>query len=101
MATLLTDTQIKQFLSEHKDWKLEGKEIQRTFELPSFREAVGFVYRVAEVAEATDHHPDIDIRYRKVTLRLSTHSKGGLTDLDPKVAEECDAAFTSVRHASH
>ena len=56
--------------------------IQRTFSLPSFRAALSFVAHVGELAEAHDHHPDVDIRYNKVTLTLSTHSAGGLTEKD-------------------
>ena len=61
--------------------------LERTFELPSFPEAISFVDRVAELAEAEDHHPDIDVRYKKVTLRWSTHSAGGITDRDVELAE--------------
>ncbi len=97
MAILLSDEQVRQFLAEHPLWKLERKELLRTFELPSFREAVGFVNRVAEVAEGNNHHPDIDIRYRKVTLRLTSHDSGGLTARDPKVAAECERALEAAR----
>ena len=58
------------------------KAITRTYTFPNFRAAIAFVNLVAELAEARDHHPDIDIRYNKVTLVLSTHSAGGLTDKD-------------------
>jgi 4a-hydroxytetrahydrobiopterin dehydratase len=60
--------------------------LERTFELPSFREAVGFVNRVADLAEEEDHHPDISISYKKVTLRWTTHSAGGITDRDRQLA---------------
>ncbi len=93
MPKLLSESQVQQFLDQHKEWSLDGRELVRTYELPAFLDAIAFVRRVGEVAEANDHHPDIDIRYRKVTLRLTTHSKGGLTELDPKVAVDCDAAF--------
>ena len=56
--------------------------LERTFELPSFPEAITFVDRVADLAEAESHHPDIDVRYKNVTLRWSTHSAGGITDRD-------------------
>ena len=66
------------------NWKGKDrrKAIQRTFELPSFRASLSFVAHVGELAEAHDHHPDVDIRYNKVTLALSTHSAGGLTEKD-------------------
>lgn len=63
------------------------KAIQRTFSFGSFRAALAFVSFVGELAEAADHHPDIDIRYDRVTLTLSTHSAGGLTALDFDLAE--------------
>jgi 4a-hydroxytetrahydrobiopterin dehydratase len=71
-------------------WTLERGEIVRYCEFQNFVEAMHFVNSVAEMAEGAGHHPDIDIRYSKVTLRLSTHSEGGLTDLDFEVAEKID-----------
>jgi 4a-hydroxytetrahydrobiopterin dehydratase len=91
--TLLTEAELKEFLAKHPAWKVEGKALTRTYELPSFREAIAFAGRVADVAEREDHHPDIDIRYRRVTLRLSTHDAGGLTFRDPKVAALADEAL--------
>jgi 4a-hydroxytetrahydrobiopterin dehydratase len=64
--------------------------LERTFELPSFREAIEFVNRVADLAEAENHHPDIAVSYRKVTLRWTTHSAGGITDRDRELAERTD-----------
>ena len=60
--------------------------LERTFELPSFREAIAFVNRVAELAEEANHHPDIAISYKKVTLRWTTHSEGGITERDYELA---------------
>jgi len=60
--------------------------LERTFVLPSFRDAIAFVGRVADLAEEANHHPDITISYKKVTLRWTTHSAGGLTDLDYELA---------------
>ncbi len=65
--------------------------LERTFELPSFRDAIAFVSRVADLAEEANHHPDIAISYKKVTLRWTTHSAGGLTDLDYELAARTDA----------
>lgn len=62
--------------------------LERTFELPSFAEALAFVNRVGELAESEDHHPDIAISYRKVTLRWWTHTAGGITDRDRDLAEK-------------
>lgn len=71
-------------------WKLSGESIKRTYELPNFRSALAFAHLVGELAEAADHHPDIDIRYSKVKLTLSTHSAGGLTDKDFSLAAQID-----------
>lgn len=68
------------------DWHEVDGALQRTFELPSFAEAIGFVQRVAELAERENHHPDIAISYTKVTLRWVTHSAGGITDRDRELA---------------
>jgi 4a-hydroxytetrahydrobiopterin dehydratase len=69
--------------------------LERTFELPSFRDAIAFVGRVADLAEEANHHPDITISYKKVTLRWTTHSAGGLTDLDYELASRTDALVAS------
>lgn len=64
--------------------------LEKTFELPSFPEAISFVGRVAELAEQADHHPDIAISYRKVTLRWTTHSEDGITERDYELARKSD-----------
>jgi 4a-hydroxytetrahydrobiopterin dehydratase len=89
--TLLTEAQLNEFLQAAPEWKKVGDELVRTYSFKTFPDAVGFVVRVAHVAEANNHHPDIDIRYSKVTLKLTTHDAGGLTFRDPKVALACDA----------
>src|SRR3972149_5025745 len=71
---LLSEDEIKGRLSRLRGWERQGEEIRRTFSFPDFKGALAFVNRVAELAEAMDHHPDIDIRYSRVTLALSTHS---------------------------
>jgi 4a-hydroxytetrahydrobiopterin dehydratase len=68
------------------DWEEIDGALQRTFELPSFLEAIAFVNRVAELAERENHHPDLAISYTKVTLRWVTHSAGGITDRDHELA---------------
>jgi 4a-hydroxytetrahydrobiopterin dehydratase len=90
MADLLNAQDIKTWLKKLPSWDLEKKHIERLFEFDDFSQAIEFVNGVAEIAEEDDHHPEIDIRYGKVTLRLSTHSEGGLTDLDFEVAEKID-----------
>jgi len=88
---LVEDHEVEAFLEEHPDWSRSGDSITRTFELDDFNQAMGFVTRVALQAEKADHHPDIDIRWNKVTLTLSTHSEGGLTVKDLKLADTADS----------
>jgi 4a-hydroxytetrahydrobiopterin dehydratase len=71
-------------------WSLRGKKIRRVFECGSFADAIAFVGRVAAAAEKKDHHPDIDIRWNKVALSFTTHSKGGLTRNDFMMARIAD-----------
>jgi 4a-hydroxytetrahydrobiopterin dehydratase len=68
-------------------WSCDGKVLERWFEFKEFRDALNFVNRVGELAEAMDHHPEIDIRYRRVRLELMTHSAGGITALDLEFAK--------------
>ena len=69
-------------LRDHPGWVSGTRGLTRTFVFPGFPDAVAFVARLAFDAEAADHHPDVDIRYRKVTLTWSTHSEGGVTEKD-------------------
>ena len=68
-------------------WEEQNNALVRVFEFDSFPLAIEFVDRLAAAAEAANHHPDIDIRYRKVTVRWTTHSEGGITDRDREMAE--------------
>ncbi len=88
----LPDDQIAERLTGLEGWERSGDEIVKTFELPSFPEAIAFVTRIADRAEAADHHPDLDIRYRKVRVALSTHDAGGITTKDFALAGEIDTA---------
>jgi 4a-hydroxytetrahydrobiopterin dehydratase len=72
-------------------WSEIDGALERTYELGSFADAVAFVNRVAELAEAENHHPDILVSYRKVTLRWTTHAAGGITDRDRELAERSDS----------
>ena len=81
------------FQEQHPDWTLEGESIRRTFQLTDFTAAVAFVVHVGFLAEAADHHPDIDIRWNKVTLVLSTHSEGALTEKDTSLAAAIDGVL--------
>ena len=68
-------------------WQEEDGALVRVFEFDSFPLAIDFVVRLAEAAESANHHPDIDIRYRRVTVRWTTHSQGGITEKDREMAE--------------
>ena len=72
-------------------WQERDGALERTFELASFAEAIAFVTRIADLAEEENHHPDIAVAYRKVTLRWTTHSAGGITDRDRELARRSDA----------
>jgi 4a-hydroxytetrahydrobiopterin dehydratase len=72
-------------------WEERDGALEREFELPSFAEAIAFVTRVAEAAEAANHHPDLDVRYRRVLVRWTTHSTGGVTDRDRELAARTSA----------
>jgi 4a-hydroxytetrahydrobiopterin dehydratase len=76
-------------------WGEQEDALVREFELPSFPAAIAFVDRLAELAEGENHHPDIDIRYRKVTVRWTTHSEGGITEKDREMAERTSALATA------
>jgi 4a-hydroxytetrahydrobiopterin dehydratase len=72
-------------------WQEVDDKLERTFELDSFEDAIGFVNRVAELAEAENHHPDIEIHYKTVILRWWTHTAGGVTERDRELAERSSA----------
>ncbi len=73
-------------MSVPEGWVEVDGALEQTFELSSFPEAIAFVNRVAELAEAENHHPDVTISYKRVTLRWTTHSEGGITDRDRSLA---------------
>jgi 4a-hydroxytetrahydrobiopterin dehydratase len=86
----LSQEQIEAALGELGEWGFAGEALTRTFRFADFVHAIGFVEHLAEVAEERKHHPDIDIRYNKVTLHLSTHTAGGVTARDVELAEAID-----------
>lgn len=88
--TVVPDREIGAFLEAHPGWSRDGKNITRTYEFKNFNESMGFVTRVGLYAERVDHHPDIDIRWNKVTLAIFTHSEGGLTAQDLDLADTAD-----------
>ena len=96
MAELLSDDQLNDVLPKLPDWTAVDAALVRTVELASFSQAIQVVNRVAEIAENDNHHPDIDIRWRTLTFRVSTHSKGGITALDVSLAEEIDGVLDAL-----
>jgi 4a-hydroxytetrahydrobiopterin dehydratase len=89
---VLPDDEVDRALSDDlPGWRREGTEITRTVTASSFMDGIALVRRVAEAAEAMNHHPDIDIRWTSVTFTLSTHSEGGLTAKDLELAGRIDA----------
>ena len=87
----LDDAAIRNALEGLTGWTLDGNAIRRQFTLASFPDAIAFVTRLAFDAEAADHHPDILVTYKRVTLTYSTHSEGGLTQKDFDGARKADA----------
>jgi 4a-hydroxytetrahydrobiopterin dehydratase len=88
---LLDDAAVEKALDALPGWERRGDEIVKTFTHEDFAAAMAFVNRVADAAEAANHHPDIDIRWNKVTLALSTHSQGGLTASDLELARRIES----------
>ena len=86
----LNQEQIGAALAELEGWGFEGEALRKTFRFNDFGHAIDFVERLAEVAEERGHHPDIDIRYNKVTLHCVTHSAGGVTTRDVDLARAAD-----------
>ncbi|MEZ5176644.1 MAG: 4a-hydroxytetrahydrobiopterin dehydratase [Acidimicrobiia bacterium] len=87
----LSESERNRFAAEHPEWDLEGEEIERTYEFDGFPSAVAFVTECAFAAEQADHHPDIDIRWNKVTMTLTTHSESALTARDTDLAARFDS----------
>ena len=94
MRTKLSDLEIQRALGRLAGWARRGDILMKTYTFGSFADGIAFVNRVARAADASNHHPDIDIRYTKITCILSTHDAGGITDADLKLAEEIEKAAT-------
>lgn len=90
MRAPLDDDAITARLGALPGWTREGDEIARTFECPDFPAAIAFVVRIGFLAEAKDHHPDLDVRWRRVRVALTTHDLGGLSDWDFELAAQID-----------
>lgn len=87
----LSDAGIRKRLKTLSGWVLRDGQIEKHYVFKDFKQAMALVLKAAFCAEAADHHPDIDVRYNKVTLRLSTHSAGGLTGKDFSLAAQIDS----------
>jgi 4a-hydroxytetrahydrobiopterin dehydratase len=90
-----TAKDINEQLKAWPDWAKRGKAIWRSFQFAGFPDSIDFVRRVARKAQKMNHHPDIDIRFDKVTLTLSTHDEGGITEKDFALAAQCDEIFAN------
>jgi len=89
---LASEADLKTALAELPDWKQQGKALQKQFDLKGFKAAMAFAGTVGELADRADHHPDILIQFSKVTLTLSSHDAGGITDRDVRLARQIEAA---------
>ncbi|MDX1935134.1 MAG: 4a-hydroxytetrahydrobiopterin dehydratase [Capsulimonadales bacterium] len=87
----LSDSEIQAHLTDLPGWAVENDALVRTYRFPGFPEAIRFVNALAEHAERLQHHPDIDIRYSRVTLRLTTHDVGGISMKDFGLAQEAES----------
>lgn len=92
MAELLSDIAIQRELGGLPGWARKGESLSKTYQLRDFAAAMALVNRIAEEAESANHHPDIDIRYSKVSLTLSTHDAGGITQNDLDLAKAIEKA---------
>ncbi len=93
----IDDHDLARWIHAHQEWSVEGGQLKRRFEAPTFLTAIAFVDAVAIAAEAAQHHPDIDIRWRVVSLALVTHdAENRITEKDLALAVECDRAFAAL-----
>ena len=91
-APLLSDIEIHRELASLPGWARRGAVLIKTFAFPTFPAGIDWVRRVADLAEGMQHHPDLDIRYTKVTATLSTHDSGGITQMDLDLARALESA---------
>ena len=92
----LSEEAIASSLKDVPEWSETGEQLQRTFQFDDFKAAMGFVQRIADYAEQQQHHPDILIRYNKVTITVSTHDAGGITTNDFALAKAADGMLISA-----
>jgi len=92
MPSRLSDLEIQRALGSLPGWSRRGDALTKTFTFPKFMDGIDFVVRIAKLADAANHHPDIDIRYTKVLVTLSTHDAGGITQNDLDLAKQIEGA---------
>jgi len=92
----LTTKEVNLHLKVIPDWTKRAQTIGRTFKFDGFMTSIAFVRRIAKQAEKINHHPDIDIRFDKVMLTLTTHDKGGITEKDFVLARQCDEVYAKL-----
>lgn len=97
MPKLLSNSEIAEGLKPLSGWKRDGRFITKTFEFRDFMDGIGFINRVAAVAEKEEHHPDIRVRYTSITLSVQTHSEGGVTEWDLGLAAAVEAMLKGAR----
>lgn len=95
MRNKLSDLEIQRALGRLSGWSRRGDTLVKTYTFGSFSDGIAFVNRIAKAADKMDHHPDIDIRYTKITCTLSTHDAGGVTDADLTLAQEIEKTAAS------
>ena len=96
MSRLLTDQEIERQLGDLPGWRRDGEDLLATYDAPDFRAALKLVELAGDDAEQMNHHPDIDVRWKVTHWRLSTHSAGGLTQLDIELAHRISAAAAQL-----
>ena len=97
--TVLTHDETSEEMKDIPDWMHHAKTITRTYKFDCFLKSIAFVDQIAKRAQKLKHHPDIDIRFDQVTLVLTTHDAGGLTENDFTLAEQCDEEFDTLMDA--
>lgn len=89
----LDEQAITGWLASNPGWRRDGEEVVREYRLPTFRRALALLVEISCLAERADHHPDLLLQYKRLTVRLSTHSVGALSSKDLQLAEEIDRAY--------
>jgi len=87
---VLSSREVEDRIKDLEGWEVSGNEIRKVYKMKNFIDSIGFVNKVAILAEKADHHPDILIKYSKVSISLSTHSEGGITEKDFNLASQVD-----------